>query len=159
MQKSILTTFIVVLFASFISVSAINAAPINSKTDPTKEKDSTEKAADEKRLLQRAEMQVKRLAADYNFTDEQTQEAVKMFADYERQINDLRAQTNALNKEKMEKFNAIVTPEQIKAKEEAVKLKREQSKIVNDSTATPEIKGLKENLKGRNKDKKEKPTK
>jgi membrane-associated HD superfamily phosphohydrolase len=155
MQKSIITTFFVVLFAGFISISAINAAPINSKADPTREKDSTEKAADEKRLMQRAEMQVKRLAADYNFTEEQTKEAVKLFADYERQINDLRTQTNALNKEKMEKFNAIVTPEQKKAKEEAAKLKKEQMKVTTDSTATQDIKGIK-GIKGRNKDKSDK---
>jgi len=51
-------------------------------------------------------------------TEEQLEEATKLFIKYEKMQNEFRAKLNELNKEKMEKFDELLTEEQRKLRDE-----------------------------------------
>ena len=67
---------------------------------------------EEARAARRVEMQLRRLAEEFQLTEEQLEEAKKLFVDYENRQNELRTKINELNIEKMEKFDELLTEEQ-----------------------------------------------
>ena len=73
---------------------------------------------EESRLLRRVEMQLKRMAEEFSLTEKQLEDAKKLFVEHEKMQNELREKLNELNKEKMDKFEELLSDEQKKLRDE-----------------------------------------
>ncbi|MDR1605842.1 MAG: hypothetical protein LBS41_01880 [Streptococcaceae bacterium] len=130
MLKSILTSAIIIALTMGISYSIIaqpKAVKVDSKTAATANKtDEIKPATDVDRTKKRIEMQVQRYTKDYNLTEKQQKSVAEILTAFENQSNDLKAKLNDLNKEKNDKIESLLTDEQKKMKEQALKEKREK---------------------------------
>ena len=132
MLKKIFSMLLICLFASvsaiFANEKAIEIAQTKVKTSEAANdaevktnKVSVNKKNEEDKMMQRAEAQIKRVSLGIELTEKQLEEAKKIFVESEAKSTELREQLNNLNKERMEKFDKLLTEEQLKAREEAKK--------------------------------------
>ena len=127
MLKSILKGAVV--FALFLGVSYSNiaqpkAVSVDSDKKKIDMKTSSLESVDSDNT-RRIEAQLQRYK-DYNLTDNQQKEIIKILTDSENQLRELRSKIGSLEKEKIEKIESLFTDEQKNAKEQSLKDKREK---------------------------------
>ena len=130
MLKSIFTSAVVValfLGISYSNIAQPKAVSVDSKATEQKKIEPRTASFEsvEADNTKRIEAQLQRYK-DYNLTDEQTKEITKILTDTENQLRELRSKIGSLEKEKVEKIESLFTDEQKKAREQALKDKREK---------------------------------
>ncbi|MDR0927763.1 MAG: hypothetical protein LBO69_08370 [Ignavibacteria bacterium] len=94
-------------------------------------------------LRKRADTELNRHSRGYDLNEKQKAEAAKIFLAAEKEMNDLRAKMNEINKKKLADFEALLTPTQKADKQAAdsAKVKKFQdAKASKDAVAPAEIK-------------------
>ena len=153
MLKNILTSAIIVALIFGFSYSNV-AQPNEIKIENTQGNEVTPQESSINSLRpvtiestdKRVEAQVQRYVKDYNFTEQQKKDLIKILTDFENQSNELRNKLNSLNKEKTDKIEGLFTDEQKKMKEDIEKERRnrllERRNDANRNENKKEIKSI-----------------
>ena len=103
-------------------------------------------ADDTIRLYRRIENQIKQLTSEYGLSEKQAADVQKLYVDFELKQTQLRNQISSLAKERQEKFESILTPEQKEKVGEISKPQRREGlkspRNINNNNAPDEIKPL-----------------
>lgn len=130
MLKSVLTSAIIIALSLGISYSTTaqpKAVKVDTKTEAVSVKvDPAKSVSNVDRTKNRVDMQLQRYIKDYKLSEQQQKDFTTILNDFENQSNDLRTKLNALNKEKNEKIESLLTDDQKKMKEQALKERRDR---------------------------------